>query len=173
MSAGILTALVAMIAFGWTWFAPSASALNVGTPPSSPPGAVGEAGQPHGTARAAPVPVRQPHPLDPARGPTADRVVNRLGIHTGTLTAAILFHLNVTSAIPATPYLVDADKFMLGNYVGLVSAVLSTVVMMMRSETGTGDEAEREARGYHVWRRSLFVVPTVWLVAQLMVWLIR
>jgi hypothetical protein len=102
-----------------------------------------------------------------------DRAVNRLGIHTGTLTAAILFHLNVTSAIPATPYLVDADKFMLGNYVGLVASVLSTVLMMVRYESGTFTEEEREARGNAVWRRSLFIVPSIWLIAQLMVWLIR
>jgi hypothetical protein len=102
-----------------------------------------------------------------------DRAVNRLGIHTGTLTAAILFHLNVTSSIPATPYLVDADKFMLGNYVGLVSAVLSTVVMMVRYESGGGEEEEREARANVVWGKSLLIVPGVWLVAQIMVWLIR
>jgi hypothetical protein len=96
-----------------------------------------------------------------------DKAVQRLGIHTGALTASILFHLNVTSGIPPSGYLVDADKFMLANYAGLVAAVLSTVLMMIRFDSGVEERARR------VYRVGLLAVPLVWLVGQSIVWLSR
>jgi hypothetical protein len=94
-----------------------------------------------------------------------DKALNRLGIHTGALTAAILFHLNVTAAIPPTGYLVDADKFMLANYTGLVGAVVSTVLIMVRFDGGAVERAQR------TYRLAAFVIPAIWLLAQAMVWL--
>jgi hypothetical protein len=96
-----------------------------------------------------------------------DKAVQRLGIHTGALTAAILFHLNVTQGIPPSGYLVDADKFMIANYIGLVGAVLSTVFMLIRFDRGTEENALR------VYRVGLAIVPVVWLAAQSAVWLSR
>lgn len=91
--------------------------------------------------------------------------LNRLGIHTGALTAAILFHLNVTAGIPPTGYLVDADRFMVANYAGLVTAVLSTVLIMIRHDD---DDASPAAT---VYRAALVAVPVVWIGAQLFAWL--
>ncbi|MCU1376580.1 MAG: hypothetical protein JWO68_3866 [Actinomycetia bacterium] len=94
-----------------------------------------------------------------------DKAINRLGIHTGALTAAILFHLNVTAGIPPTGYLVDGDKFMLANYAGLVAAVFSTVLIMIRFDSGV------EGRAQRTYRIAQFAVPGIWLTAQAIVWL--
>ncbi|HVL06229.1 MAG TPA: hypothetical protein VM388_09575 [Acidimicrobiales bacterium] len=95
-----------------------------------------------------------------------DKALSRMGIHTGALTAAILLHLNITAGIPPTGYLVDADKFMVANYAGVVAAVLSTVYIMMRYDKGADDRATR------AYRISFFAVPATWLLGQLIVWVL-
>lgn len=90
-----------------------------------------------------------------------DKVLQRLTINTGALTASVLFHLNLTSSIPPVGYLTYADKFMVINYVANLMAVVSTVWLMFLTE------GKKEIQARRVFRSALVFTPAIWLVLQI------
>ncbi|MDP3063215.1 MAG: hypothetical protein Q8O40_08415 [Chloroflexota bacterium] len=91
-----------------------------------------------------------------------DKLLPRLTINTGALTAAVLFHLNLTSSIPPVGYLTYADKFMIINYVALLMGLGATVWLMFVTETKKQEMARR------IHRLAGLLTPTVWLSLQLL-----
>ncbi len=91
-----------------------------------------------------------------------DKVLQRLTINTGALTAAVLFHLNLTSSIPPVGYLTYADKFMVINYVANVLALGSTVWLMFLTER------KKDATAKRVYNSALILTPALWLILQIL-----
>ncbi|MDA1003922.1 MAG: hypothetical protein O3B31_11355, partial [Chloroflexi bacterium] len=88
-----------------------------------------------------------------------DLVIQRLGINTSAIVGAILFHLTLTSQVPPVGYLTFADKFMLANYIGLISALLATVVLMVIATE------RRPALAARIHALSRTTIPLAWLGA--------
>lgn len=88
-----------------------------------------------------------------------DMLIHRLGINTSAIVGAILFHINLTSQVPPVGYLTFADKFMLANYVGLIGALLATVLLMVI------ETRENGALSFRVHRISRATIPLTWLAA--------
>lgn len=88
-----------------------------------------------------------------------DMLIHRLGINTSAIVGAILFHLNLTSQVPPVGYLTFADKFMLANYVGLIGALLATVLLMVI------EAQDRATLSLRIHRISRVTIPLTWLAA--------
>jgi len=74
---------------------------------------------------------------------TPDKIIPRLTITTGSLTGAVLFHLNMTSSIPPVGYVTFADRFMIVNYVVLATTLLATLVALRYIDQKRNEAAER------------------------------
>jgi hypothetical protein len=98
-----------------------------------------------------------------------DKALHRLGINTSAVIGGIMFHINLTSQLPPLGYLTLADKFMIVNYIGLIAALVATVVLLMMS--ATGDKQARRALTVH--RFTATLIPSVWLVGQVLVFVGR
>ncbi len=89
-----------------------------------------------------------------------DKIVPRLTLSTGALTSAVLFHINMTSALPPLSYLTLGDRFMLLNYMALTLAIISTLIAIYYSDKKQAANADR------VHKLALVIVPAVWIAAQ-------
>ncbi|MBM3132979.1 MAG: hypothetical protein FJZ95_08120 [Chloroflexi bacterium] len=89
-----------------------------------------------------------------------DKIVPRLTLNTGSLTGAVLFHLNMTSSLPPMGYLTFGDRFMLFNYLGLAMTLVSTLIALYYVDRKRTDEANR------VHNLALIIVPLVWVGLQ-------
>ncbi len=89
-----------------------------------------------------------------------DKIIPRLTLNTGSLTGAVLFHLNMTSSLPPTAYLTFGDRFMLFNYVGLTLTLVSTLIALYYVDRKRTEEANR------VHNRALVIVPLIWVSLQ-------
>lgn len=69
----------------------------------------------------------------------ADKATPRLTLTTSSLVGAVLFHINMTSSMPPIGYLTFADRFMLINYIGLVTVLIVNVRVLAISESGVTD----------------------------------
>ncbi|MBI4306594.1 MAG: hypothetical protein HY678_09790, partial [Chloroflexi bacterium] len=96
-----------------------------------------------------------------------DKALQRLGINTSALIGAIMFHVNLTSQLPPVGYLTLADKYMIMNYVGLVSTLAATVALLAMS---TGNRTQTAARLH---RYSARYIPLAWAVGQVAVFTVR
>jgi hypothetical protein len=98
---------------------------------------------------------------------TPDKIIPRLTLTAGALTGAVLFHLNMTSSLPPLGYITFGDRFMLINYVGLAMALVSTLGALAYVDRKQNDKANR------IHRLALIIVPSVWVGAQLLNFLLR
>lgn len=88
---------------------------------------------------------------------SSDKIIPRLTLNTGSLTGAVLFHLNMTSSLPPLGYLTFADRFMLLNYFALALTLVSTILALYYVDKKQTAKAER------VHKLSLIIVPVVWI----------
>lgn len=84
---------------------------------------------------------------------TPDKILPRLTITTGSLTGAVLFHLNMTSSVPPVGYLTFADRFMIVNYVVLAITLLTTLAALQYIDKKRNQVAES------IHRSAMLVVP--------------
>jgi hypothetical protein len=91
---------------------------------------------------------------------TPDKIIPRLTLTAGSLTGAVLFHLNMTSSLPPLGYLTFGDRFMLINYLALALALISTLIALAQVDKKQTEKAER------VHHTALIVVPLVWVGLQ-------
>ena len=89
-----------------------------------------------------------------------DKIIPRLTLSTGALTSAVLFHINLTAALPPLGYLTLIDRFMLLNYLALTLAIISTLIAIYYSDKKQLVQAD------WVHRFALVAVPLVWIAAQ-------
>lgn len=90
-----------------------------------------------------------------------DKIIPRLTLSSASLTAIVLFHLNMTSSLPPLAYLTFGDRFMLFNYVALALATISTLVALYYVDKKRTVAADR------IHNLALIIVPVVWLALQL------
>ena len=90
----------------------------------------------------------------------SEHLSHRVAMGTAALLGSVIFHLNLTSAVPPTSYLTFADRFMGVNYIALGLALAVTVAMMVVSTRGETARADR--------LRSFTAVPIigVWAILQ-------
>jgi hypothetical protein len=98
-----------------------------------------------------------------------DKALHRLGINTSAVIGGIMFHINLTSQLPPLGYLTLADKFMIVNYVGLIGALVATVVLLMMT-TNDKDQSKSELAVHRV---SAISIPAVWAIGQVLVFTFR
>jgi hypothetical protein len=91
-----------------------------------------------------------------------DKIIPRLTLNTGAFTAAVLFHLNMTSSLPPLGYLTLGDRFMLFNYLALSLALISTLVALFYV-----DKKRNEAAN-HIHKIALIVVPVLWVILEVL-----
>ena len=94
-----------------------------------------------------------------------ENISQRLSIATSTLIASVVFHLNLTSAIPPLGYLTFADMFMFINYVFLLLVLMDVVGTMFFVETKHKDMARK------INRIAAFSIPAAWLMVQAINWI--
>lgn len=97
----------------------------------------------------------------------ADKVTMRLSLNISTLLAAVMFHLNLTSAIPPVGYLTLADKFMIMTYVILI-AIMATGIALMRH---TEKKDKRKADLIYKW--SLYTMPPLAAILYAIIFLLQ
>lgn len=89
-----------------------------------------------------------------------DKAASRIPIVTATLIGSIVFHLNLTSVLPAVGYLTYADVFMIINYLGLVLLMLiATLTLRWHGRQNSWAEQLNQ--------QALWAVPAGWLILQL------
>ncbi|MBF0546856.1 MAG: hypothetical protein HQM08_20620 [Candidatus Riflebacteria bacterium] len=93
----------------------------------------------------------------------AGAAVNRLTILTGTLLAAVMFHLNAASSIPQIGYLTLLDKVFFGSYISFLLNLILTIVIMKYNEKKLEDKV-KTYYGLAIW---LVPVATgvLWMLA--------
>jgi hypothetical protein len=91
-----------------------------------------------------------------------DKIIPRLTLNTGSLTGAVLFHLNMTSSLPPLGYLTYGDRFMLANYIALALTLISTLVALYYVDRKLTAKADR------VHTVALVAVPVIWAGLQLL-----
>jgi hypothetical protein len=96
-----------------------------------------------------------------------DKIIPRLTLTTGSLTGAVLFHLNLTSSIPPIGYLTFADRFMIINYFALALTLISTLVALRYLDKKKPEAAER------IHRTAMVTLPTLWIGVQVVNLLVR
>lgn len=89
----------------------------------------------------------------------AGAAVNRLTILTGTLLAAVMFHLNASSALPPIGYLTLADKVFFCSYVSFLLNLILTVVLLKYNEFKL---EEKVKSSYSI---ALILVPVVTILS--------
>jgi hypothetical protein len=96
-----------------------------------------------------------------------DKIIPRLTLTTGSLTGAVLFHLNLTSSIPPIGYLTFADRFMIVNYFALALTLISTLVALRYVDQKKPEAAER------IHRTAMVTLPALWVGVQVINFLVR
>jgi len=71
-----------------------------------------------------------------------DKILQRLTLSASALVATVLFHLNMTSALPPIGYMTFADRFMLVNYIGLAVVLLVNVCLMRLTDSELHERAK-------------------------------
>lgn len=94
-----------------------------------------------------------------------ENIAQRLSIATSTLIASVVFHLNLTSAIPPLGYLTFADMFMFINYLFLLLVLMDVVGTMYFLESKHKDLARK------INEVASFAIPTLWLIVQATNWI--
>jgi hypothetical protein len=89
--------------------------------------------------------------------------ITRISINTGTLVAAVLYHLTLTAPIPPVGYLVFADGFMLVNYLCIISATGVAVLMLLLNQK------KRTLASHRLNRVALWIIPILWVIGQTVV----
>jgi len=89
----------------------------------------------------------------------------RLSGSTGTLSAAVMFHVGQLVSLPSVGYLTRLDKFMIATYLVLLVHIIFNV-MIVRA-----DEAKNENRATMLYLVASGVVPGIALIAWLAVFL--
>ncbi len=89
-----------------------------------------------------------------------DKLVPRLTLATSAIISSVLFHLNMTSSLPPLGYLTLADKFMVINYVALVAALISSILILYYSDK------KHEVLISRTYRLALTTVPVGWAALQ-------
>lgn len=89
-----------------------------------------------------------------------DKIIPRLTLTTGSLTGAVLFHLNLTSSIPPVGYLTFADRFMILNYLALALTLISTLGALRYLDKKKPEAAER------IHRTAMVTLPALWVGVQ-------
>lgn len=64
----------------------------------------------------------------------ADKITHRLGLGTGTLISAVMFHLSQTASLPPLPSLILIDKIMISVYAFLASSLVATTLIYIDEE---------------------------------------
>ncbi len=100
-----------------------------------------------------------------------DKALQRLGISTSAVIGGIMFHINLTSQLPPLGYLTLADKFMIVNYIGLIGALVATVVLLMMTSAAGGKDQSKAALAVH--RVTAVSIPTVWVAGQIFIFAVR
>ncbi|MBF0500389.1 MAG: hypothetical protein HQM09_09655 [Candidatus Riflebacteria bacterium] len=93
----------------------------------------------------------------------AGAAVNRLTILTGTLLAAVMFHLNASGALPQIGYLTLADKVFFGAYLSFLLNLILTVAIMKSNEQ-KAEEKVKKIYGTALWLTPL-VTAIMWGLA--------
>jgi len=91
-----------------------------------------------------------------------DDIANRLTLVTGTLLAAVMFHLSATSSLPQVGYLTLLDKLFLASYGSFMVNLILTVLIMRKRELQQVKLAERY---YHL---AFWVIPPLTFVLFLL-----
>lgn len=87
-------------------------------------------------------------------------ILARLTINTSAFVGSVLFHLNLTSSVPPLGYLTYADKFMIVNYLALLTALVATVAVMLLTRAG------KEGSVARVHTIFLITTPSAWIALQ-------
>jgi len=95
-----------------------------------------------------------------------DKYIARLTLITGSLTGAVILHLNITSSLPPLGYLTLGDRFMLFNYLALALSLISTLVLIY-----CGDKAKTIPLT-KISRLSMIFIPILWIGLQLINFLV-
>ncbi|MBF0363573.1 MAG: hypothetical protein HQK49_21310 [Oligoflexia bacterium] len=93
-----------------------------------------------------------------------DHISQRLGVATSTLTALVVFHLNLTNSIPPLGYMTYADMFMFINYISLFIVLIEVVATLFFMES----KHRKFAGGIN--RFATFAIPFGWIAMQTIVW---
>lgn len=72
---------------------------------------------------------------------TLERLDSRVGINTAMLIAAVMFHVSITSSLPASASLTIADKAVIATYITIGISLLLSVLMMRLVQQGRSDDA--------------------------------
>lgn len=91
----------------------------------------------------------------------ADKATPRLTLTTSALVGSVLFHINMTSSMPPISYLTFADRFMLINYIGLVTVLIVNVRVMAISESGLTDLSQHPLGRIKYWLIAAFIVTHI------------
>lgn len=94
----------------------------------------------------------------------SEHISQRFSIATSTLIAAVVFHLNLTASLPSLGYVTYADMFMLINYLCLFVILIEVVFTTYCINSPYHD------LGIRVNRLCARIVPSVWLLLQVVVW---
>lgn len=94
-----------------------------------------------------------------------DKIMNRLTLQAGSLTAAVMFHVAILSQIPPLGYMTFADKFMVLTYFFLMFSLLFSIFLLELKERKKDEAAER------LHRKTEFIMPVVMLGAYLILFL--
>jgi hypothetical protein len=95
-----------------------------------------------------------------------EHISQRFSITTSALIASVVFHLSLTSSLPALGYVTYADMFMLVNYMCLFIILIEVVFTTYCLDTQYRD------LGICISNLSSRIVPSGWLILQVMVWFI-
>ena len=93
----------------------------------------------------------------------ADAISERLALISSTLVAVVLYHISLVASVPATGYLTFTDKFMVWTYLIVFASLIVSVLMMIYSNAGKIELAER------IHMRTRFLIPIVWVVIRVYV----
>lgn len=91
-----------------------------------------------------------------------DKILNRITLQAGALTAAVMFHVAILSQIPPLGYMTFADKFMILTYFFLVLSVMLSIFMLELKERKMEDHAEK----FH--RRTEFLMPIIIILSYIL-----
>lgn len=92
-----------------------------------------------------------------------DAISERLALVSSTLVAVVLYHISLVASVPATGYLTFTDKFMVWTYIIVFAALIISVLMMIYSNAGKTEIAER------IHKRTRLLIPIVWVVIMIYV----
>lgn len=91
----------------------------------------------------------------------ADKATPRLTLTTSALVGSVLFHINMTSSMPPISYLTFADRFMLINYIGLVTVLIVNVRVMAISESGLTDLSQHPLGRIKYWLIAAYLATHI------------